>query len=644
MAANPLHFTPQEQGYPLPVTEPVPHLPPGSGGAAVPHILSFASVVNLATRSYRWTVDEAQRHNEENARTCKQEPVIWEAIRARQYPTVQFPWHIQPDNEKDTRQDLAAKVVGDTIKRTRRFNQLKRVHLEAIWYGRMATQVGYSWDYSRGRKDLLVRDWWPVNGDKLHFKYDGRVGIRVHASAPVETEHSERGLVHFLTPHEREAFILHKFEPDDSDFWEPELAGAVHGTGVRGKIYWVWWLRSQVLAWMLDYLELIGAGGLTLAFYTAGNVESQEEVRTAMESQLRNHVILFPRHANKDTLGPGIERIEPSNSGAQLILKLVTEYFDQVIRRYIIGPYMSSEVTPSGLGFGGGSGDLLVGPFARIVKYDATDLADTYSEEWVPVLYKYMFPGLPPGRFEFDIDKPNAAEVAEATKIFFEMGGEVDEEWLRDTLGIPAPEPGNGVLAKAQPMSMVGQPGQPPPQGMPVEGAPGPDPSGQAQGQVAEAMPGQPVGPDGQPLQFSRLRRLSRKTRTEWWGNLKPAEKIWVMAGAAEELLTGRFKKARTVVVKPNITVNVPAQKPAVVTVNVPQQKPPAVVVRPLLTAPKPADIKVSVAAPKVTVQNAVDLPKVSRSVQEVERGVDGSIDRTVTTHEYEKPPEGEAT
>lgn len=545
-AGNPLHLTPQEAGWPASPTEPIPHLPPGSGGPAVPHIMSFASVMNLASRTYLNKVDEAQRHSEQNAKAAKMEPVIWEAIRARQYPVVQFPWHIQPRNEKDPRQDEAASIVGDCIKETRRFQQLKRCHLDGTWYGKYGTQMGYSFDFSTGKKMMVAHDWWPVNGDKLHFKYDGRVGIRVHAAAGVTTEPTDRGLVHFLTPSEREGFILHSFEPEDSDFFEPELAGAVYGTGLRGKIYWLWWLRSQVLSWMLSFLELVGAGGLTLAYYTAGNPESAAEVKTAVEQQFRNHVILFPRHANKETLGPGIDRIEPSQAGANLIIALVTEYFDQVIRRLIIGPYMASEVTPSGLGFGGGSGDLLVGPFARIVKYDAVDLADTYTHEWVKVLYRYLFPGMPAGKFEFDIDKPNAAEVAEATKVFYEMGGEIDEEWMRDTLGIPAPEPGNGVLAKAQPMSMIGGPGQGVPQGMPVQGTPGPVPPGsQDQGQTVEAVPGQPPGqmpldPSGQPLQFSRLRRLSRKTRKEWWTGLTAGQRMMVVAEMTRHLLTSK--------------------------------------------------------------------------------------------------------
>lgn len=439
--------SPQESGLPAPQAQKSPYgFPPGLGKYAVPHFVSFSNLINYFTRVYRYSFDEAVKNCQEMANAMRREPVLMQALRERQMPVTQLSWHLEPDNPRDERQAEAAEVLTEVIRRTPRLQQLLRMLQEAIFFGRYGVQVVYSWEWNGTRRELRVRDFVPVNGDKLVFRYSGQVGILVHSTWTGDTAITDRGRAHFFTPEEREQLFVHTFEPEDADFFEGDMAGSINGLGIRGRLYWLFWLRQNVMSWMMDYLERVGAGGFTVYYYEHGNSESLEEVKDAAESQVKQNSILFPRYRDNTTGGPGIERIEPSLAGAQLIRDLVMSYFDEVIRRYILG---QDVVGDSDTIVGEGPADLHAGNFARIIKYDANDLADTLTRDWVAVVNKYMFPANPCPRWVFDVDKPNADEYMEGVKTFYEMGGEVDEDSVREVLGIPRPEPGHRVLSQA---------------------------------------------------------------------------------------------------------------------------------------------------------------------------------------------------
>lgn len=442
--------TPQERGFPFPEAEPQnTGAPPGGGSYQVPHFVAFSSLINYYTRTYRYTFDEAMKNCPAMARVMRNEPVIMQALRERQMPVCQLSWHLEPDDPKDQYQAQAAEELTETIRRVPRLQQLLRCLQEAVWYGRYGVQLAYEWQWTSGKKRLNIRSFVPINGDKIIFRYSGQAGVLVHAAWSGTNAITDRGLAHFFSPSEREAVIIHEFEPEDADFYEADMAGAVHGLGCRGRLYWIFWLRQQVLSWMMDYLERVGAGGFTVYYYEHGNAESLAEVTTAAQMQLRNNTILFPRYKggpNGVSGGPGVERVEASTAGAQLITELVTGYFDDIIRRYILGQDVVGE---SDTIVGEGPADLHAGNFARIIKYDAVDLADTLTRDFVAVLNKYMFPGNPCPRWAFDVEKPNVDEYLEGAKTFYEMGGELDEDQVREVLGISRPEPGHRILSQA---------------------------------------------------------------------------------------------------------------------------------------------------------------------------------------------------
>lgn len=481
-----------ESGLPLPEAQKATHLPPGGGEAVLPHYQTFSMLVNSMSRTYRWSFDEALRHSQQNALAIRRDPVVMHALRQRQIPVTQLPWHLETEDDTDEQANEGIKLLTAAIKAIPRLQQYLLHLQEALWFGRYGVQQMMEWDYSEHKKQLRVRDHRPINGDKLVFRWGGEIGILVHAAYAGSWQVTDRGRAHFLTPEEREQVVVHRFEPEDADFFEGELAGGIAGVGIRSRIYWLWYLRQQVFAFLMDYLERVGAGGFTIYYYEMGNPQSLTEVQQAAEAQWRNNAILFPRYRDQKTSGPGVDNVAVSTAGAALLQALVTEYFDNIIRQYILGQSLTTQEA-SGGGLGDGVAGLHEDSFARLIKYDAVNLQETLNTDLVAVLQKYNAPRVTKKiKWVFEVDKPNAAEVLEASQAFFEMGGTLDEDELRGIIGLAKPAPGASMLAKYQSMSPAGMAPGMAPEGMPMLGQPGPEAG-------AAPMPGMDQAPQGPP-------------------------------------------------------------------------------------------------------------------------------------------------
>lgn len=443
-----------EMGHQLP--QPATPAPPGSGAEppglgtfVVPHFQSFASVWNTVSRTYRWTFDEALVHSVQNAKAYRRDPVVWEALRARQMPLAGSEWSIKPRSETDKADVEHSKRVQGAIEETPNLQQLLMYLQEAIWYGRYGASLIYGWDYSEGYRRAVVKEHEPINGDKLVFRYSGEVGILVGGNYQGSWIPTDRGRAHICTSEERQAVMVHRFEREDADFYDAVQAGRVEGVGVRDRLYWFMYLKQRVLAWMMEFLERVGAGGLTIYYYESGNQASLREVKEAAEKQRQNTSILFPRYSDGKA-GPGIERLDPSQSGAQMMYQLITEYFDRVIRRVILGQSLSAEA--GGTGLGSGVAELHADTLNKIITYDARNLQETLTKDFVSVISRHIDPSKRCPKWIYDVDKPNASEYMDAATRFFEMGGDIDEDSTRSVLGMPKPKPGVPVLSKYGPL------------------------------------------------------------------------------------------------------------------------------------------------------------------------------------------------
>lgn len=495
-------FSSAELGFPGPPAPPPGDLPPGDGGLTVSNFLSFSALVTNASRSYLYSSDEALLNSWQNARAMRRDAVLWAALRERQRKTVHLSWHITPHDETDPAESEAAQLITKCVEAIPRFNQMKRQLLEALWYGKYATEIAWAWrdDIVPGQTLLGVRRHIPINGDKIRFKWDGTPGVLVYAGYPGTWEATDWGMAHFLTPSEREQYIIHEFEPDDADYMEPQLAGGIHGVGLRGRLYWFWWLKQQVFGLLMNYLQRF-SNGLTIFYYNAHDPQSKTEAIAAAQAQFSQTALIYPRWS-KDMKSPdGVERLEVGTASPALLQSLVTEYFDVVMIRAIRGE--SLYTGPEGGARGGGDvAELEDSAFDEVIKYDAIDLQETLQSDLINVLYKYNAPGVRPGKFEFQVDDPNSAEMMSYGNILYQWGVPLDEDEAYKFSKWSKPRSGSGIISKLGPMqpAAIGAP----PQGVPVVGQPGADPATEIAMQQQATPAALPPSANGAPVAFRR--------------------------------------------------------------------------------------------------------------------------------------------
>jgi hypothetical protein len=339
----------------------------------------------------------------------------------------------------------AAKLIEYVIKKIPRFQKMKMQLLEAIWFGKYGVELAYHWKRHKGEDLLFVRDFIPINGDKIRYRWDGTPGVLVYPGYPGKKEATDYGLAHFLTPDERLQYIFHEHEPDDADWEEPEMAGAVHGVGVRGRLYWFWWLKQQVFAQLMNYIHRF-ANGLTIFYYNAQDPNAKKEAEKAARQQFLNTALLYPRWNSERPDTNGVQRLEVGTASPQLIWNLIDGYFDPVMVRYIQGQVLSSHAEPTGLG--SKVADFQANTLDELIKYDAVDLQETLQTDLVEVLYEYNCPGVTPGTFEFEVDTPNSEALMEYAATLYEWGVPLSEEQAYKISQWAKPKPGEGIISK----------------------------------------------------------------------------------------------------------------------------------------------------------------------------------------------------
>lgn len=226
-------------------------------GFLLPHFRTFAAIWNTFTRTYRYNWDEAVKHSAANALTMRRDAFVTGCLQERYLQVAQLPWHLEPENANDPNQSTITAALTDILKATDRWHHFTMQLVEAIWYGRFANQIRWDAIPVNGQTRLAVTDHRPVNGDKIQFGFDGTPRVMVHAADATKLPGAadsiifgDRGpMLELKDPRWRQRFVIHKHIPNDADYFEGELAGGVHGVGLRSMIYWLWWLRDEMLGW-----------------------------------------------------------------------------------------------------------------------------------------------------------------------------------------------------------------------------------------------------------------------------------------------------------------------------------------------------------------------------------------------------------
>jgi len=463
--------------------------PPNWGEKAVPHIMSFSGLAASVARVYR-NPDEAYRDSIQNARFMRNDIGIMECLEGRQRCTSELPWHIEPEDATSLDQKELCGHLERLIKRIRKFSEMRRSLMEAIWYGKAGIQLQWRRQRIHGHGSYVIPSakpneeslgWWPIHGDKLAFRYDdgkpifgpngeplGAVGLRV-SSAMVSDQRirqyihqTDRHMAYFFPQWQREMLIVHRHQIEDGDYEDPISAGSIQGVGLRSRIYWEWFQKQELLAMLMEYMER-SAAGIEIWEYPSGNPEAKAAVEAqALERRGSNRsVILFPKPMGEDASQYDVRHVEPGMAGAQVIQDLLIEYFGKRIKRYILGQTLTSEADATGMG--SGVADAHRKTQSQITSYDAGNLEETLTHEFLRPFIKYNCPHAVNLNltFKIDVEDPDVQPRLDAFHAAWEMGARLKESDVLDAIGASVPNDDDVVLSNQQ----QGQPGEQPPGG-----------------------------------------------------------------------------------------------------------------------------------------------------------------------------------
>jgi hypothetical protein len=426
-----------------------------SGRFFIPHAGTFSGIYASPARTYRWWYDEALRNSLEDARAMRRDAFIFGLLRARQMPTAQLPYSIEVDDISDPIQRVLAREIKNIIDNIPRIRRIFLHLLEAIWYGRFGVQLKYGIRRIDGQDYYMPVDSHPVSGDKIVFKWSGVPGILINPvtlSFPdfqyyqsLKQEVVDRGVAIFLYERQwRDQFIIHKHEPEDLDYLEGELAGSIHGLGLRSRIYWLWWLRQEIIAWLLNYLQRVGAGGIIEIPYELGNDDSYKAAQEIEQRLAQSNIVYVPQVLGRDTNYLHLRITPPNHAGSQIFIEIVKDY-ERKITQAILGVHQLERA------YGYGVHMFMLKMLSHTIAYDANLLQETLTTDLVDPLIRYNFPGVYGKynvRFRFDASQMHVEEVLKNIKMAFDMGLTIKADDLRKKLGISTPKQGDEILSR----------------------------------------------------------------------------------------------------------------------------------------------------------------------------------------------------
>lgn len=429
-------------------------LPPGDGLEVVPQVVTVAGQIGLAGHAYL-NADEALRHDPANAARMRVDCGIMESLEGRQRATALLNWHIEPEDTKDARQKQLGADLKAIIERSRYFTEWRHSLMQAIWYGRYANANQFGIRKVRGVPRTVLTRWEPRNGDKLVFRFnDGsarydsdQVGIKIGSMGVSrgllnrkQIQTCEHGMVYWLNDYERQLISIHKHTREDGDFDDPYSSSRIHGVGIRSRIYWTWYAMVECLQRALEYLDR-SAFGIELWRYPANNPQAQKQVAAAAKAYVGGgrSAILVPVWPGDQADQHGVDHIEPGLQGVDRLLQVIKEYFGGKIKRYILGQTLTSEAEATGMG--SGVADAHLATFADIVAYDARNLEESITEEFLRPLQLWNFPWSEGVwmRFVIDTEAPNIDARLKALKAAWDMGMAIKESDIADAAGISVP-------------------------------------------------------------------------------------------------------------------------------------------------------------------------------------------------------------
>lgn len=496
----------------------------GPDGFLLPHHRTFQAVYNLFSKTYSYRWDEAVRHGLENAQAMRRDTYFRALMAERLDPLGHWDWDVQADpdplNPKDpysADKALVARMLRAEAAACPDLMKFRRHLGWCAWFGRVGNQVLYEPNPAAGLawNPRVPVAWEPCDGDKLQWSWgEGGTDRRGHWCVlinptcrgeypPEETAISDRStILRLRRPDFRRRWVIGTHEIEDAPYEDVAAAGRARGVGLRDFVYWGWWLRDEMLSWMVSLAEKAGTLGILLFKYPAGNDKAKKQAEQNAREVSNRNALTVPVEQGTRGDDYGVEVVALPTNGLQFLKEVTFDYFDKHFERLFIGQTASSSTEGHGLG-GTGIARLQEDTKHSRLKFDAENQAEYLTTDYIGTL-KTLNHRDAPGvyRWKYQLADPKVKEKLEGITKAASLPGvkltyKADE--VRELVGMSKPDPGDEIVGGDDPTPAVpgmpgapGVPGAPPAGGPATPPAPGTPPGGAG---VSTSPPAPPAGP-----------------------------------------------------------------------------------------------------------------------------------------------------
>lgn len=443
-----------------------------AGGFLLPHARTFQGIYNLFNKVYSYRWDEAVRHGLENAAAMRNDTYFRALLQERLGPLGLWEWDVEPDpdplNPKAPHSNdriRVARMLRAECAATPNLMKFRRHLGWCAWHGRSANQVLIRRDSAAGLawNPYTVAAWEPVDGDKLQYAW----GDDEHPDGPGhwcvyvnpadrsrypdgETLTTDRTTaLRLRRPDYRERFVVAVHEIEDAPYEDYMAAGRARGVGLRDYVYWGWWLRDEMLSWMISLAEKAGTLGLLVFKYPAGNAAAKQQAEDNAKAVNNRNAIAVPVQPGTHADDYGVEVVALPTEGLRFLKEVTFDYFDKHFERLFVGQTLSSGTEGSGLG-GSGVADLHADTKFALLRFDALGQEECLTTDYVRVLRRLNHPdatGVYRWRYKFP--NPKAKDILEAITKAASLPGrklEFRKDDLYDLIGTSKPDLGDEVV------------------------------------------------------------------------------------------------------------------------------------------------------------------------------------------------------
>jgi hypothetical protein len=132
----------------------------------------------------------------------------------------------------------------------------------------------------------------------------------------------------------------------------------------------------------------------------------------------------------------GVEHIEPGLQGVDTLLQVVRQFYEEKMKRVIVGQTLTSEAQSTGMG--SGVADAHLATFHDIITYDARNLEETITRDLLVPLVEWNFPQYRriPLLFTIDTETDNVQQKLNAFRQAFDMGMRIRTVDIANAIGV----------------------------------------------------------------------------------------------------------------------------------------------------------------------------------------------------------------